>query len=112
LCRPTLRFGGGAAPGPDPAYATPKDRSKNRDAFNGAIGAIILNGVTVGRGCLIGANTFLPEGKEIPDNSVVLGAPGKVVREVTDKDRAMMARPIPGYVQRWPQYRDKLRPIG
>ena len=73
------------------------------------IGAIILNGVTVGRNCLIGANAFLPEGKDIPDNSVVLGAPGKVVRQVTDKDRAMMARPVPGYVQRWPQYRDQLR---
>ena len=73
------------------------------------IGTIILNGVTVGRNCLIGANAFLPEGKEIPDGSVVLGAPGKVVRQVTDKDRAMMARPVPGYVQRWPLYRDQLR---
>jgi carbonic anhydrase/acetyltransferase-like protein (isoleucine patch superfamily) len=76
------------------------------------IGAIILNGVTVGQNCLIGANAFLPEGKEIPDDSVVLGAPGKIVRAATDKDRAMMARPVPGYVRRWSQYRDKLRPLG
>ena len=82
------------------------------NAIWGGLGKAFLNGVTVGRNCLIGANTFLPEGKEIPDNSVVIGAPGKVVREATDKDRAIMARPVPGYVRRWPQYRDKLRPLG
>ena len=47
------------------------------------INAVVLNGAKIGRNCLIGANALITEGKEIPDNSMVLGAPGKVVRELT-----------------------------
>lgn len=46
------------------------------------IGATILNHAKVGKNCMIGAGALIPEGKEIPDNSLVVGAPGKVVREV------------------------------
>ena len=73
------------------------------------IGCIILNGARIGRNCLIGANTLIPEGKEIPDNSMVLGSPGKVVREVTDKQLAMIAESIQRYVDRWKHYRQELR---
>ena len=45
------------------------------------IKSVILNGAKVGRNCLIGANSLITEGKEIPDGSMVMGAPGKVVRE-------------------------------
>jgi carbonic anhydrase/acetyltransferase-like protein (isoleucine patch superfamily) len=44
------------------------------------MGATILNGAKIGRGCLIGASALITEGKEIPDGSLVMGAPGKVVR--------------------------------
>ncbi len=44
------------------------------------MGATILNGAVVGKGCLIGAGALVTEGKEIPDGSLVMGAPGKVVR--------------------------------
>lgn len=44
------------------------------------MGATVLNGARIGRNCLIGANALITEGKEIPDNSMVIGAPGKVVR--------------------------------
>ena len=44
------------------------------------IGSIILNNAKIGKGCLIGANTLIAEGKEIPDYSMVLGSPGKIVR--------------------------------
>src|SRR3546814_10882943 len=44
------------------------------------IGSVILNNTRIGRNCIIGANAFLAEGKEIPDNSVVFGSPGKVVK--------------------------------
>ncbi|KQB17137.1 gamma carbonic anhydrase family protein [Rhodobacter capsulatus] len=44
------------------------------------MGAIVLNGAKIGRGCLIGAGALITEGKEIPDGSLVMGAPGKVVR--------------------------------
>jgi carbonic anhydrase/acetyltransferase-like protein (isoleucine patch superfamily) len=48
------------------------------------INAVVLNRARVGRNCIIGANALIPEGKEIPDNSLVMGAPGKVVRELTE----------------------------
>jgi carbonic anhydrase/acetyltransferase-like protein (isoleucine patch superfamily) len=46
------------------------------------MGATVLNGARIGKNCLIGANALITEGKVIPDNSMVLGAPGKVVREI------------------------------
>lgn len=46
------------------------------------MGATILNGAKIGKGCLIGAGALITEGKEIPDGSLVMGAPGKVVREL------------------------------
>lgn len=50
------------------------------------IGSIILNGAKIGEECLIGANTLIGEGKEIPPRSMVLGSPGKIVRQLTDDD--------------------------
>lgn len=46
------------------------------------MGATVLNGARIGRNCLIGAGALITENKVIPDNSMVLGAPGKVVREI------------------------------
>lgn len=46
------------------------------------MGAVVLNGARIGRGCLIGAKALVTEGKEIPDGSMVLGQPGKVVRQL------------------------------
>jgi carbonic anhydrase/acetyltransferase-like protein (isoleucine patch superfamily) len=46
------------------------------------MGAVVLNGAKVGRGCLIGAGALITEGKEIPDGALVMGAPGKVVRQL------------------------------
>ena len=48
------------------------------------MGATILNGARIGRNCLIGAGALITEGKEIPDGSLVMGAPGKVVRQLDD----------------------------
>ena len=50
------------------------------------MGATVLNGARVGRNCLIGAGALVTEGKEIPDRSLVVGMPGKVVRELTDAE--------------------------
>ncbi len=47
------------------------------------IGSVILNGARIGKGCLVGANSLITEGKEIPDHSMVLGSPAKVVRQLT-----------------------------
>ena len=54
------------------------------------IGATVLNGAKIGRNCLIGAHALVGEGKEIPDNSMVLGMPGKVVRELGEDNEKMM----------------------
>jgi carbonic anhydrase/acetyltransferase-like protein (isoleucine patch superfamily) len=50
------------------------------------INAVVLNRARIGRNCLIGANALVTEGKVIPDNSLVLGAPGKVVRELSAEE--------------------------
>lgn len=52
------------------------------------IGAIVLNGAVIGQGSLIAAGTLIPEGKQIPPGSVVMGVPGKVVRQTTEADQA------------------------
>ena len=65
------------------------------------IGAIILNGANIGDGSLIGAGALIPEGKVIPPNSVVLGAPGKIVREVTPRDRGLIAEGTELYLSKW-----------
>ena len=61
------------------------------------IGAIVLNGVRVGTGSVIGAGALCPEGMEVPPGSLVLGVPGKVVRSVSEADRARIARGAAAY---------------
>jgi len=68
------------------------------------MGTTILNGAKIGANCLVGANALITEGKEFPDNSVILGAPAKAVRETDEKARAMIARGADVYVRRWKQY--------
>lgn len=75
------------------------------------IGAVVLNGAKIGRNCLIGAKAFIPEGKEIPDNSVVFGAPGKVVREVTEAQAQALLLSAAHYVENWNRFRDTLTPL-
>ncbi len=75
------------------------------------IGSIVLNGAKIGRNCLIGANTLVGEGKEIPDNSLVLGSPGKVVREVSPEQRELLKKIVASYVARWQRYGKELRPL-
>ena len=49
------------------------------------MGATVLNGAKIGKNCLIGANALITEGKEIPDGSLVMGSPGKIVRQLDEK---------------------------
>lgn len=73
------------------------------------IGSIILNGARIGKNCLIGANCLITEDKEIPDNSLVMGAPGKVVREVSEAQARMLIAGTMHYVENWKRYRRDLR---
>ena len=50
------------------------------------MGAIILNGAVVGKNCIIGAGTLVTQNKVIPDNSLVIGSPGKIIRQVTAEE--------------------------
>ena len=74
------------------------------------IGSIILNGATIGEECLIGANTLIPEGKEIPPRSMVLGSPGKIVRQLTDEDVTRFGGAAGRYVKNWKRYMAGLKP--
>jgi carbonic anhydrase/acetyltransferase-like protein (isoleucine patch superfamily) len=76
------------------------------------MGAIVLNGAKIGADCLVGAGALITEGKEFPDNSVILGAPAKLVRETDDKVRAMIARAADVYVKRRKRYAAGLKRIG
>ena len=73
-----------------------------------ANGAIVLDGVRVGRRCVIAAGALLPPGKIIPDESVVMGSPGKVIRQIDDRDRRMMIGTTEHYVDRLREYRREL----
>jgi carbonic anhydrase/acetyltransferase-like protein (isoleucine patch superfamily) len=76
------------------------------------MGATILNGAKIGRNCLIGAGALVTENKEIPDNSLVMGAPGKVVREVDAANAARITLSAEHYVENMRRFRTGLRPVG
>ncbi|HAB48777.1 MAG TPA: gamma carbonic anhydrase family protein [Lautropia sp.] len=76
------------------------------------IQAIVLNGARIGKCCLIGAGALITEGKEIPDNSLVVGSPGKVVRSLTNDECAGLLRIAAVYADRAQRYRSQLRSCG
>lgn len=73
------------------------------------MGAIVLNGAKIGRGCLIGAGALITEGKEIPDFSLVMGSPGKVVRPLDAEAQARLLRSAEGYRANAARFRAELR---
>jgi carbonic anhydrase/acetyltransferase-like protein (isoleucine patch superfamily) len=74
------------------------------------IGSIVLNHARIGKNCLIGANTLVTEGKEIPDNSMVMGSPGKVVRTLDDGAVQMIRLSAAHYAENWRRYARELTP--
>ena len=76
------------------------------------MGATILNGARIGKGCLIGACALVTEGKEIPDGSLVMGAPGKVVRFLDPKAQARLRLSAAGYQANARRYRAGLVSLG
>lgn len=73
------------------------------------IGAVILNGARIGKGCLVGAGALVTEGKEFPDNVLILGAPAKAVRELTASDAANLQAAADSYVTRARLYKTNLK---
>jgi len=75
------------------------------------MGAIILNGARIGAGSLIGAGALIAEGKVIPPGSLVMGAPGKIVRELDDEARARLLKSAEGYRRNAARFRAGLKPV-
>jgi len=75
------------------------------------IGSIVLNRAVIGRNCLVGAKSLITEGKSFPDGSLVMGAPAKVVRMLSEDEQAMLAYSARHYVENWQRYARELRPV-
>lgn len=75
------------------------------------IQAVVMNKAVIGKDCLVGAGAIITEGKVFPDRTLILGAPAKVVRELTDKDVAFLRANAGYYVERQQMYKVKLKRI-
>lgn len=73
--------------------------------------ATILNRAVIGKHCLIGAKTLIPEGKVIPDRSLVVGTPGRIIRELTNEEVARLATGAAHYVENAERFRKGLRQV-
>jgi carbonic anhydrase/acetyltransferase-like protein (isoleucine patch superfamily) len=74
------------------------------------INSVILNGARIGANCLIGANTLIPEGREIPSGSLVVGSPGRVIRQVTEEQIDSFRQSAAHYVENAHRYLGGLEP--
>ena len=72
------------------------------------MGSTILNNAKIGDYCLVGANTLITEGKEFPDNSLIVGSPGKVKRELTDIEKKMIDLSALHYVENMKRFKSQL----
>jgi carbonic anhydrase/acetyltransferase-like protein (isoleucine patch superfamily) len=75
------------------------------------IKAVVLNHAVIGRECLIGANSLIPEGKVIPDRSLVVGSPGRVIRQLTDAEVASIRGIAQHYVDNAARYLATLKSV-
>lgn len=75
-----------------------------------AMGAVLLNGVRVSTGSIIGAGAVVREGFVVPPNSLVLGVPGRIVRETTMQERDRIAKTVESYLELQEKYRPAARP--
>ncbi|MFG6116595.1 gamma carbonic anhydrase family protein [Halobacillus sp. MO56] len=72
------------------------------------MGSTILDGAVIGEESIIGANTLIPPGKQIPPRSLVVGSPGKVVRELNEKDFELIQLSIDTYVHKGKEYKEQI----
>lgn len=76
------------------------------------MGATILNGAKIGKDCLIGAGALITEGKEIPDGSLVMGAPGRVVRQLDEAGLKNLTSAALHYQKHAKLFRSQMRKVG
>jgi carbonic anhydrase/acetyltransferase-like protein (isoleucine patch superfamily) len=72
------------------------------------IKAVVLNNAVIGKNCIVGANSLVTEGKVVPDNSLLMGAPAKVIRQVSDEDIQNLRRMAQHYVENFKRYQTGL----
>lgn len=75
------------------------------------MGATILNNAKIGRNCLVGANALVTEGKEFPDNSLIVGSPAKAIRTLDEAAVEGLKRSAESYVRNWKRFAKDLRKI-
>lgn len=75
------------------------------------IQAVVLNGAVIGRHSLVGAGALVTEGKIFPERSLILGAPAKAVRTLSDEEVAGLEESARSYAERAQRYRETLRPL-
>ncbi|KGX86881.1 gamma carbonic anhydrase family protein [Pontibacillus litoralis] len=73
------------------------------------MGSTILDGAQVGEECIIGANTLISPGKQFPPRSLILGTPGKVVRELNKQDLQLIQLSIDTYIQKGQEFMQQLK---
>ena len=75
------------------------------------MGATVLNGARIGNNCLIGAGALITEGKVIPDGSLVMGVPGKVVRQLDSAAILSLRKSAAHYQERMRRFRSDLKAL-
>ena len=73
------------------------------------MGTVIMNHAVVGENCIIGANSLITERKEFPANSLIMGSPAKVVRELSEDEVKFLKFSAEFYTQKSKKYRDELK---
>ena len=68
------------------------------------INAVVLNGARIGSGCLIASNALVTEGMEVPDGSIVMGSPGKIIRQLTEDEIEAVKQNAIRYQENWKKY--------
>jgi carbonic anhydrase/acetyltransferase-like protein (isoleucine patch superfamily) len=76
------------------------------------MGSIVMNGAKIGRGSIVGAGAVITEGKEFPENSLIIGAPARVIRTLDADQAANAARPAQSYQRNGPRFKKGLKKIG
>src|SRR5690606_8789530 len=76
------------------------------------IQAVVLNGAKIGKNCVVGAGALVTEGKEFPDNSLIVGSPAKAIRTLSDEEIRRFHGAAESYLRRSVEFREKLKRIG
>ena len=75
------------------------------------MGATLLNHAKIGKNSIVGAHALIPEGKEFPDNSLIVGVPGRVLRSIPEEETGMLTMNAQIYFDRWQRYAHELKEI-